>query len=156
LQAPWWLAVSLASYTLAGAIWGLLLPRLRPSFTTLVVAQRHRRLGQGMGLTDPLHLAYGRTQEERLTRLFTTAEGVLIVVFTPVVGLLIDLYGSVDRVLVILGLCFLLVLTLSALTSVVRSLKHPQRSQFARSASRERPTCSWRPGYSLVRSGLAW
>ena len=155
LQAPWWLAVSLASYTLAGAIWGFLLPRLRPSFTTLVVAQRHRRLGQGMGLTDPLHLAYGRTQEERLTRLFTTAEGVLIAVFTPVVGLLIDLYGSVDRVLVILGLCFLLVLTLSALTSVVRSLKHPKLPQVARSAVRERPMRKFRPGYSLVRSGLS-
>jgi arginine exporter protein ArgO len=109
-----------------------------------------------MGLTDPLHLAYGRTQEERLTRLFTTAEGVLIAVFTPVVGLLIDLYGSVDRVLVIIGLCFLLVLTLSALTSVVRSLKHPQRSKLPRSALRERPTRAFRPGYSLVRSGLAW
>src|SRR5260370_18652240 len=42
LQAPWWLALSLASYTLAGAIWGFLLPRLRPSFNTLVFAQRHR------------------------------------------------------------------------------------------------------------------
>ena len=52
----------------------------------------------------------------------------LIAVFTPVVGLLIDLYGSVDRVLVIIGLCFLLGLTLLALTSVLRSLKHPQHS----------------------------
>ena len=51
----------------------------------------------------------------------------LIAVFTPVVGLLIDLYGSVDRVLVIVGLCFLLGLTLLALTSVLRSLKHPQQ-----------------------------
>ena len=156
LQAPWWLALSLASYTLAGAIWGLLLPRLRPSFTTLVVAQRHRLLGQDRGMTDPLHLAHGRAQEEYVTRLFATTEGVLIAVCTPVVGLLIDLYGSVDRVLVIVGLCFLLGLTLLALTSVVRSLKHPQRTQFARSALRERPTRAFRPGYSLVRPGLAW
>jgi len=156
LQAPWWLAVSLASYTLAGAIWGLLLPRLRPSFTTLAVAQRHRWLGQGRGLTDPLHLAHGSAQEERVTRLFATTEGMLIAVCTPVVGLLIDFYGSVDRVLVIIGLCFLLVLTLSALTSVLGSLKHSQRSQLARSALRERPTRAFRPDYSLFRPGLAW
>jgi hypothetical protein len=159
LQAPWWLAVSLASYTLAGAIWGLLLPRLRPSFTTLVVAQRYRWLGQGRGRLDPYHLAHGRAQEECLTRIFATTEGMLIAVFTPVVGVLIDLYSSVDRVLVILGQCFLLGLTLLALISVLRSLKHSQRSmfgQFARSALRERPTRAFRPGYSLVRTGLAW
>lgn len=142
LQAPWWLGVSLASYTFAGAIWGLLLPRLRPSFNTLVVAQRYLWLGQGRGRLDAYHLAHGRVQEERLTRLFTTTEGMLIAFFTPVVGLLIDLYGSVDRVLVIVGQCFLLGLTLFALTSVLRSLKHPQRLRFARSALRERPTCS--------------
>jgi hypothetical protein len=159
LQAPWWLAVSLASYTLAGAIWGFLLPRLRPNFTTLAVAQRHRWLGQDRGMTDPLHLAHGRAQEERVTRLLAIVEGMLIAFFTPVLGVLIDLYGSVDRVLVIVGLCFLLGLTLLALTSVLGSLKHPQRSvfgRFARSALRERPTRTFRPGYSLVRPGLAW
>jgi hypothetical protein len=156
LQAPWWLAVSLASYTLAGAIWGLLLPRLRPNLTTLVVAQRHRWLGQGSGMTDPLHLAHGRAQEERLARFFATTEVLLIAIFTPVVGLLIDLYGSVDRALVVIGQCFLLGLTLLALTSILRSLKQPQRLRFTRSALRERPTLLWRPGYSLVRPGLAW
>jgi hypothetical protein len=85
-----------------------------------------------------------------------TTEGILIAFLTPVLALLIDLYGSVDRVLVLVGLCFLLALTLSALTAVVKSLKHPQRSQVARSALREISTLSWRPGYSLVRSGLAW
>ena len=156
LQAPWWLAVSLASYTLAGAIWGLLLPRLRPSFTyasrcaTPPVAWARR------GLTDPLHLAQGRAQEERVTRIFAITEGMLIAFFTPVVGVLIDLYGSVDRVLVIIGLFFLLGMTLLALISVLRSLKHSQHTQFARSAMRERPTRAFRPGYSLVRSGLAW
>jgi len=154
LQAPWWLALSLASYTLAGAIWGFLLPRLRPSFNTMVFAQRHSLLGQGIGLTDPLHLAHGRAQEERVTRLFATTEVLLIAFSTPVLGLLIDLYGSVDRVLVIIGLCFLLGLTLSALITVVRSLKHPQRSQFARSALRGSAALSWRVGNSLIR--LAW
>ena len=156
LQAPWWLAVSLASYTLAAAVWGMLLPRLRPSIGTLVFAQRHHLLGQGMGLPDTLQLAHGRAQEERVTRLLVTAEGLLIAVFTSVVGWLIDLYGSFDRVLVIVGQCFLLGLILFALISVVRSLKHPQRWQFPRSSFREIPTLSWRPGYSHVRPGLAW
>jgi hypothetical protein len=158
LQAPWWLAVSLASYTLAGAIWGLLLPRLRPSLSTVVSAQRHRLHDQGIGRLDTFQLAHGRAHEVRLTRLFVTLEGVLVAFLTPVLGMLIDLYGSVDRVLVLVGLCFLLGLTLLALTSVLRSLKHPQRSefgQFARSALRERPTRAFRPGYSLVRPGLA-
>jgi hypothetical protein len=156
LQAPWWLAVSLASYTLAAAVWGILLPRLRPSVGTLVFAQRHLLPGRGIGQTDTLHLAHGRAQEERVTRLFITAEGVLIAVFTPVVGWLIDCYGSFDRVLVIVGQCFLLGLTLLALIWVVRSLKQPQHSQFARNAFGGRTTLSWRPGYSHVRPGMAW
>jgi threonine/homoserine/homoserine lactone efflux protein len=99
-------------------------------------------------------LAHGRAQEARLTWLFATTEGVLIAFMTPVLGVLIDLYGSVDRVLVLVGLCFLLLLTLSALTSVERSLKYPQCAQYARSAFQGRATRSWRPDYSPVR--LAW
>lgn len=154
LQAPWWLALSLASYTLAGAMWGFLLPRLRPSFNTLVCAQRHRLLGQGIGRLDTYHLAHERAQEERVMRLFATTEVLLIAFITPVLGVLIDLYGSVDRVLVLVGLCFLLLLTLSALTSVLRSLKHPQHTQFAQCAFQGRAARSWRGGNSLAR--LAW
>ncbi len=154
LQAPWWLAVSLASYTLAAAAWGILLPRLRPGTGTLVFTQRHLLLGQGKGLPDRLHLEYKSAQEEHVTRLLATAEGVLIAVFTPVVGLLIDFYGSFDRVLVIVGQCFLLGLTLLALISVLRSLKHPQRSQVPRSAFGGRAARSWRVGQSHTR--LAW
>lgn len=135
LQAPWWLALSLASYTLAGAVWGILLPRLRPGLGTLVFAQRHLLLGQGMGLPDTLHLAHGRAQEERVTRLFATAERLLIAVFTPLIGLLIDVYGRFDRVLVIIGLCFLLGLTLVALVSVLRSFDERQQSPFPRDTS---------------------
>ena len=156
LQAPWWLAISLASYTLGALAWGILLPRLRPSVGTLVFAQRHLLLGRGMGQTKTLQLAYGCAQEERVTRLFMTTEYVLIAVFTPMVGWLIDFYGSFDRVLVILGQCFLLGLTLLALIWVVRSLKHSQRSQFARNAFGGRVALLWRPGYSHVRPGLAW
>ena len=154
LQAPWWLAVSLASYTLAGAIWGLLLPRLRPSLSTLVSAQRYRLHGHGLGRLDTFQLAHGRAQEVRLTRLFVTTEGILIAMLTPVLGVLIDLYGNVDRVLVLVGLCFLLALTISALFSVLQSLKYPQRSQDARSTFGGRAARAFRPGNSAV--GLAW
>jgi hypothetical protein len=154
MQAPWWLALSLGSYTLAGAIWGLLLPRLRPSIGTLVVAQRHLLLGRGLGLPDTQHIAHGRAQEACLNRLMMTTEGILIACLTPVLGVLIDLYGSVDRVLVLVGLCFLLVLTLSALTSVLRSLKHTERVQIAQNSFGGRTSHSWRPGYNPVR--LAW
>jgi hypothetical protein len=143
LQAPWWLALSLASYTLAGAIWGFLLPRLRPSLGTVMVAHRHLLPGQGMGLTDTLRLAHGRAQEVWVTRRFATTEGVLLAVLTPFVGVLIDLYGSVDRVLIIIGLCFLLMLTVSALVSVLRAGDEQQHSQFTQRTSRE--------GYSHVR-----
>ena len=146
LQAPWWLALSLASYTLAGAIWGLLLPRLRPSLGTVMVTQGHLVPGQGMGLTDTLRLAHGREQEGWVTRLLATTEGVLIAVLTPFVGVLIDFYGSVDRVLIIIGLCFLLMLTVSALVSVLRAGDGQQRSQFTQRRSRV--------DYSHVRS--AW
>jgi hypothetical protein len=154
MQAPWWLALSLGSYTLAGVIWGLLLTRLRPSIGTFVVAQRHLLLGQGLGVPDTLHIAHGRAQEAHLNRLTMTTEGILIACLTPVLGVLIDLYGSVDRVLVLVGLCFLLVLTLSALTSVLRSLKHTERVQIAQNSFGGRTSHSWRPGYNPVR--LAW
>ena len=154
LQAPWWLALSLASYTLAGAIWGLLLPRLRPSVITLVFAQRNLFLRTAGNLPDTLQLAHERAQEARLMRNVLTTEGILIALLTPVLGLLIDLYGSADRVLVLVGLCFLLVLTLSALTTVLKSLKHRERSPYALSTFGGRTARTWRPVSSPVR--LAW
>jgi hypothetical protein len=154
LQAPWWLALSLASYTMAGAIWGLLLPRLRPNMNTLFVAQRHLFLRQGVNLPDTLQLAHRRAQETRLNRLVLITEGILIALLTPVLGVLIDLYGSVDRVLVLVGLCFLLALTLSALTSVLKSLKHRERSSNAQNTLGRRAARTYRPGYSPLK--LAW
>jgi hypothetical protein len=154
LQARWWLAVNLASYTLATAVWSILLPRLRPSIGTLVSAQRHLLPGQGRSLPDTLQVRYARAQEESVTLFLITAEGVMIACFTPVVGFLIDVYHSFDRVLVIVGLCSLLGLTLLALVSVIRSLKQPQRMQVARSSFQKRSIHSWRPGYSPA--GLAW
>ncbi len=107
-----------------------------------------------MGRPDTLQLAHGRAQEARLTWLFATTEGVLIAFFTPLLGWLIDFYSSVDRVLVIIGLCFLLGLTLLALISVLRSLKQPHPSQVTRSTFQGRAPLSWRVGSNYAR--LAW
>jgi hypothetical protein len=63
LQHPWWLAVSLAGYTLAGAVWGILLPRLRPPFAVAVAAQRHLSLAQSTRLLASLQLAHGNARE---------------------------------------------------------------------------------------------
>lgn len=115
LQTPWWLAMSLARYTLAGAVWGILLPRLRPPFGVTVAAQRHLSLAQSARPLDSLHLAHGSAREACVNRLFATAEGVLVALFTLLIGWLIDESRSVDTVLVIVGLVFALGLACSLL-----------------------------------------
>jgi hypothetical protein len=115
LQAPWWLAMSLAGYTLAGAVWGILLPRLRPAFAVAQAAQRHLSLTQSTRPLDSLHLAHGSAREASANRLFATAEGVLVALFTPLLGWLIDESRSVDTILVIIGLVFTLGLACSLL-----------------------------------------
>jgi hypothetical protein len=114
LQAPWWLAVSLAGYTLASAVWSLLLPRLRPTVSTQVQAQRHLLLRQGTMLPTTLHLAHRSAQEVQVTRRLATVEGLLIALLTPLLGWLIDARGNVDPVLVGVGLAFLVVLLVGA------------------------------------------
>ena len=132
LQARWWLAVSLASYTLADAVWGILLPRLRPDLGTVVRSQRHLLLGQGAGLPDPLQLAHGQACEAQARLLLTTFEGVLIAVSTPLVGWMIDRLGSVDDALVMVGLVFALGLACAVLAWALVAFAH--RSAQARSA----------------------
>jgi hypothetical protein len=154
MQAPWWLAGSLASYTLAGAMWGLLLPRLRPSIGTFLFAHRHVMLRAGVRIPDSVQLAHGLAQETLFTRQITMVEGVLIAFLTPMLGWLIDVYGSSDRVLILAGLCSLLGLTVLALVRVLWSLKQTQRAQIARSSSQKSTARSWRPAYNPVR--LAW
>jgi len=110
LQAPWWLALSLACYTAAAAVWGILLPRLRPSPSTVLFAQRHLLAGQAP--MDYPQFAYARAQEEHVSRVIGTVEGLLIVVITPAIGWLIDRFGSVDTILIAFGLSFVLVLSL--------------------------------------------
>jgi len=115
LQTPWWLAVSLAGYTLASAVWGILLPRLRPPFGVWVAARRHLSLGQNTRLLDSLQLAHTGAREACVTRLFATVEGVLIALFAPLLGWLIDESRSVDTILVMVGLVFALALACSLL-----------------------------------------
>ncbi len=107
LQAPWWLALSLASYTLASAVWSLLLPRLRPTISTLAQSQRHLLLGQNIAFPAPLHLAHTSAREAQVTSLLITVEGLLIAMLAPLLGWWIDARGSVDAVLVSVGLGFL-------------------------------------------------
>ena len=128
LQAPWWLAVSLAGYTLAGAVWGILLPRLRPPFAVAIAAQRHLSLAQSARLLDSLQLAHGGAREVRVNRLFATVEGVLMALFTPLLGWLIDESRSVDTVLVMVGLVFALGLACSLLV-LYAHWKQPARTQ---------------------------
>jgi hypothetical protein len=108
LQDPWWLALSLASYTLTDAIWSLLLPGLRPALGTKVVKQRHLLPGQSKGWPGTMQLAYERACEARAGLLLATIEGLLIAATTLAIGWMIDWRGSVDEVLIMVGLVFLL------------------------------------------------
>jgi hypothetical protein len=128
LQTPWWLAVSLAEYTLAGAVWGILLPRLRPPFAVAVAAQRHLSLGQNARLLASLQLAHTGACEACVNRLFATVEGVLIALFAPLLGWLIDESRSVDTILVMVGLVFALALACSLL-ALGAHWKRPVRMQ---------------------------
>jgi hypothetical protein len=119
LQSPWWLAVSLAVYTLAGAVWGLLLPRLRPAFGVAVAARRHLSLRQGARLPDTLQLAHGGAREAERNGWFATVESLLIAVLAPLMGWLIDESRSVDTVLVMIGLVGVLGMACSLLVLLV-------------------------------------
>ena len=128
LQAPWWLAVSLAGYTLAGAVWGILLPRLRPAFVMAVAARRHLSPGQDVRLPDTLELAHGGARDAELNSLFALIESLLIALLAPLVGWLIDVNRSVDTVLVMTGLVFVLCLASSLLVFYARR-QQPARTQ---------------------------
>jgi hypothetical protein len=130
LQSSWWLAVSLASYTLAGAVWGILLPRLRPAFGVAVVARRHLSLGQGARLLDTLQLAHGGAREAERNGLFATVETLLIAVLAPLMGWQIDVNRSVDTVLVMTGLVCALVVACSLLMLRARG-RQPARTRAA-------------------------
>ena len=119
LQTRWWLALSLAGYTLADAIWSILLPRLVPDLATVVQSQRHQFLEGRTRMTDPLHLTYARACEASAKRLLARMEGLAIVMGTPLLGYLIDRLGSVDAVLMLVGVAFALVLVCAALVGML-------------------------------------
>lgn len=128
LQAPWWLALSLGGYTLASAVWNLLLPRLRPGVPTLAQAQRPLLLGQGMALPTALHLAHDSAREAQVTRLLATVEGLLIAGLAPLLGYWIDRRGSVDAVLVSVSLGMLAVLLVGMMLAVLVPIMNLARS----------------------------
>ena len=149
LQAPWWLALSLACYTAAAAVWGILLPRLRPSPSTVLFAYRHLLAGHAQ--MDYPQLAYERAQEERVSSILATMESLCITVLTPAVGWLIDLFGSVDTVLIVIGLLFVLLLSLVLLGNGLLSGLQHTRSQTFVLTKRGRAGYSWTCGASSMR-----
>ncbi len=129
------------------------MPRLRPTVSTLAQSQRHLLLAQGMALPTTLHLAHASACEAQVTRLLTTVEGLLIAVFTPLLGWLIDARGSVDTVLVSVGLGFLGMLlagrVLAALALALRRARSPRRVVFG--TTRFTP-----PSAALGLARLSW
>ena len=131
LQAPGWLALSLGCYTAAAALWGVLFPHLRASSSMGACTYRHQLAGDAqMGSAPP---AYERAQEKRIMRMQALLESLCIAVFTPTLGWLIDRLGSVDTVLILVGLLFVLLLSLVLLISSLLS-----RLQYARSLASPR------------------
>jgi hypothetical protein len=165
LQAPAWLALSLGLYTLAATLWGMLLPRLRPSLSTLIFSQRHLIQAPGTQL-DQSHLAYERAQEEYVNRFLFSAEGLLTMLLAPLLGWLIDRWG-VDGVLVAAGRCLLLFLVLSVavlgfqreiryrrVETMQRSLQHMPWDRLQRGAQpREATTEPLEPAGSTGSNG---
>jgi len=111
-QAPWWLALSLALYTLVGGVWNILFARLRPPISTQASSLRHLRvlvvdISSGQ-------LAYERTLEERVTLILATWEGALTAIVAVLLGYLID-QTSVDSALMPGGVALLLLLAMIVL-----------------------------------------
>jgi hypothetical protein len=102
LQAPFWLGVSAWIYTLALTTWGILLPRLRPSITSKVFAQRHLAFAQGRVMRSG-YLAYEQALENRANLVLSTGEGLMTAICAPAVGLLIDHIAG-GRTLIFIGL----------------------------------------------------
>ena len=152
LQAPWSFALSLACYTAAAAVWGALLPRLRPNPSVMLFAYRH--LLAGHAHLDYPQLAYERAQEERVISTLASVENLFTALLTPAVGWLIDLSGSVDTVLIVIGLLFVLLLSLVLLVSgLLPGLQH-SRSQTSFITRPGRTGYSWTCGASSI--GLAY
>lgn len=124
LQAPYSLAASIAFYTLAAAAWGILLPRLKPTVNTIIMAQRHMLTHHITGpLVSKSQLAYEQAQEDYVTRTLAALEGLLTLLIAPGIGWCVDQMG-VDATLRDAGLCFLAFIALACLiygiTKIIR------------------------------------
>lgn len=105
-QAPWWLALWFATYTLAEGVWAVLLARLRAGISTQAYCLRHLYLYTGGDLSGT-RLPYERALEERALLALATWEGVLAAVAAPLCGLLIDHTTVDDTFLLVGGFLFL-------------------------------------------------
>src|SRR6266568_9369639 len=102
LQRFWWLGISVGIYTLAATTLGVMLPRLRPSITSEVFAQRHLAFARGRVMRSG-YLEYEQAIENRVNLLLGTWEGLMTAVCAPAVGLLID-HMTGGRTLIFMGL----------------------------------------------------
>lgn len=127
LQAPWSLAASLALYTLAAAAWGILLPRLKPTVKTIIMAQRHMLTHHITGpLVSKSQLVYEQAQEEYVTRTLATLEGLFTLLLAPWLGWCVDQVG-VDATLRGAGLCFLAFVALACAIYGIAKIIHGAR-----------------------------
>ena len=110
LQAPWWLASSLALYTLGGFAWAILLPRLRPRIATQAYSLRHLLVSSGTAPTGG-QMAFERALEDRAMLSLASLEGILTAAAAPLAGVLID-RSTFDDTLVLVGLSLALALAL--------------------------------------------
>lgn len=124
-QAPWWLALWFALYTLAEGIWAVLLSRLRADIGTQAYSLRHLYLNTG-GELRGAHLPYERALEERAQLALATWEGVLAAVAAPLCGLLIDHTTVDDTFVVVGGVLFLFFAVAPLATGLLQG--GPQRS----------------------------
>jgi len=97
-QESWMLATSLYGYTLAAWCWGLLLPRLRPTISTITFACRHSYQEPVIPRILPLR----QLEEDLVQRKVGMAEVLGVVIATPLLGELVD-HSSVDAVLIFVG-----------------------------------------------------
>jgi hypothetical protein len=133
-QAPWWLALWFALYTLAEGIWAVLLSRLMADIGTQAYSLRHLYLDTG-GEMSGARLPYERALEERAQLALATWEGVLAAVAAPLCGLLIDHTTVDDTFVVVGGVLFLFVALAPLATRLLQGDSEPSH-QVERLATR--------------------
>jgi hypothetical protein len=98
--------------------WSVLLPRLRPSFTTEIMTERH--LYQQPAVARILSIR--QAEEAYVNRYVQIIETALIILLTPIVGALIDDF-TVDGVLVHIGTGLMIFVGIASVASFFLQLK---------------------------------